>query len=177
MSEPPNLDQLAGGFNVDPLEGLLFGPLRESFGVNAEQWKRLTEVVTLHMALDRLLFLRVTLELTMVAGERANVPRITRRVTKMRFAVRLELAQDAGWISEELANDLAAVNGLRNRFLHFDARRGLDEAPELASPGAFREFTKRGVRAWSGLAAHLMPLVQRAAEEPGPEHPPTPPAG
>lgn len=42
-----------------------------------ERWKRLTEVVTLHMALDRFLFLRVTVGLTVVAGDRANVERIT----------------------------------------------------------------------------------------------------
>jgi len=161
------LENLAGGFNVDPLEGLLWGPLRESFGLAPEQWKRLTEVVTLHMALDRFLFLRVTLGLTMLAGDRANVQRITRRVNKMRFAARLDLAQDAGWISEDLADDIAVVNGLRNRLLHFDVKRGVDEAPELASPEAFRAFTQRGARAWAGLAAYLMPVVQRAAEEPG----------
>ena len=166
MSEPASLGALAGGFNVDPLEGLLWGPLRESFGLTAEQWKRLTEVVTLHMAVDRLLFLRVTLGLTMVAGERANTQRITSRVSRMRFGARLELAQDAGWISEELADDIAAVNGLRNRLLHFDIKRGVDEASELASAEAFRAFTQRGVGAWSGLAAYLMPVIQRAAEGP-----------
>jgi len=166
MSEPPSsLSALAGGFNVDPLEGVLWGPLRESFGLTTEQWKRLTEVVTLHMALDRFLFLRVTLGLTMAAGDRANVPRITGRVNKMRFGARLDLAQDAGWISEELAEDIAAVNGLRNRLLHFDIKRGVDEAPELASPEAFGELTKRGVRAWSGLAAYLR-LVQGAVPDP-----------
>ena len=55
MSEPTGLSPLTGGFNVDPLEDLLWGPFRESFGLTAEQWKRLTVVVTLHMALDRFL--------------------------------------------------------------------------------------------------------------------------
>ena len=165
MSEPTGLSPLTGGFNVDPLEDLLWGPFRESFGLTAEQWKRLTVVVTLHMALDRFLFLRVALGLTMAAGDRANVPRITARVNGMRFGARLDLAQDAGWISEELAEDIAVVNDLRNRLLHFDVKRGLDEAPELASPEAFGELTKRGVRAWSGLAAYLR-LAQRAAPDP-----------
>ena len=44
-----------GRLNVDPLEDLLWGPFREWFGLTAEQWKRLTVVVTLHMALDRFL--------------------------------------------------------------------------------------------------------------------------
>lgn len=167
MSEPPSLlSALAGGLDVDPMQGLLWGPLRDSFGLSPEQWKRLTEVVTLHMALDRFLFLRVTLGLTVVAGDRANVQRITRRVNKMRFGARLDLAQDAGWISEELTDDIAAVNGLRNRLLHFDVKRGVDEVPELASAEAFGEFTKRGMRAWTGLAAYLMPLVQLAAADP-----------
>jgi hypothetical protein len=39
----------------DPLERG-WQPLRESFGLTAEQWKRLTHVVTLHMALDGYLF-------------------------------------------------------------------------------------------------------------------------
>ena len=173
MTDTPSLSGLTGGFNVDPLEGMLWRPLRESFGLTPEQWKRLTEVVTLHMALDRFLFLRVILGLSVVAGNRANVQRITRRVNKMRFAARLDLAQDAGWISEELADDIAAVNGLRNRLLHFDVKGGLDEAPEIASHEAFRAFTQRGVRAWTGLAAHLMPLVHRAAEEPGGDPPAT----
>jgi hypothetical protein len=145
MSEPPSLAALAG-FSDDPLEGMLWGPLRDSFGLTSEQWKRLTEVVTLHMALDRLLFLRVTLGLTVVAGDRANVERITRRTSRMRFAARLELGQDAGWISDELADDLSTVNGLRNRLLHYDVKRGVEEAPEIATPEAFRAFSQRGVR-------------------------------
>jgi hypothetical protein len=164
-SEPSGLSALAGGFTVDPLESLLWGPLRESFGLPAAQWKRLTEVVTLHMVLDALLFLRVTLGLTVVAGPRANVERITGRVNRMRFGARLDLAQDAGWISEELAEDIAAVNGLRNRLLHFDIKRG--DAPELASPEAFDAFTKRGVRAWAALRASVQPPIQgRVAQDP-----------
>jgi hypothetical protein len=135
---------------VDPMEDRLWGPMRESFGLTLEQWQRLTKVVTLHMALDSLLFMRVALGLTVVAGGRANTQRINRRVNKMRFVTRLELAQDAGWISEELAEDIAAVNALRNRLLHFDFKRGADEAPEIASGEAFRAFTTRGLRAWLG---------------------------
>src|SRR5512144_3388843 len=41
---PLGLPLLAG----DPLEALLWGPLRVSFGLTPEQWRRLTEVVTLH---------------------------------------------------------------------------------------------------------------------------------
>jgi hypothetical protein len=92
----------------------------------------------------------------------------------MRLAARLELAQDAGWISEELADDIAAVNSLRNRLLHFDVKRGVDEAPEIASSEAFLDFTKRGVRAWTGLAAYLMPVVEPAAGEYGDDQPPPP---
>lgn len=125
------------------------------------------EVVTLHMALDRLLFARVILGLTVLAGARANVPRITRRVSKMRFAARLDLAQDAGWISEELADDVAAVNGLRNRLLHYDVKRGVEAAPEIASPEAFGAFTERAIHAWSGLADDLMPLFEQAQGRPG----------
>jgi hypothetical protein len=153
------------GRSDDPLEALLWGPLRESFGLTAEPWRRLTEVVTLHMALDRMLFLRVTLGLTVVAGARANVARISHRVSTMRFAARLHLAQDAGWISEEVAADAAAVNGLRNRLLHYDLKGGVEPPPEIASPEAFRTFTERAVRAWRGLAADVMPLVKRAAQE------------
>jgi hypothetical protein len=80
MSEPTGLSALTGGFNVDPLEDLLWGPFRESFGLTAEQWKRLTVVVTLHMALDRFLFLRVTLGLTMVAGDRRRGLEVLRSV-------------------------------------------------------------------------------------------------
>jgi len=115
MTSPENL---AGGFNVDPLEGMLWGPLRSSFGLTPEQWKRLTEVVTLQMALDRFLFLKVLLGLTMAAGDRANVPKITARVNQMRLRARLELAEAAGWIPEDLANDIAAVNTVRNKLLH-----------------------------------------------------------
>lgn len=71
-----------------------------------------------------------------------------------------------GWISEELVDDVAAVNGLRNRLLHYDVRLGVEAAPEIASPEAFRAFTQRGLRAWSGLAADLMPLIERAAQDP-----------
>jgi hypothetical protein len=164
MHEPPSLSALADGFNVDPLEGLLWGPMRETFGLAADPWKRLTEVVTLHMALDRFLFLRVTVGLTAVAGERANVDRITRRVSKVRFGARLDLAQDTGWIGEDLAADIAAVNTLRNRLLHFDVQRGLDSVPEIASAEAFRKFTDRGMRAWRGLAEQLMLLIKHIAE-------------
>jgi hypothetical protein len=171
MTDQIGLSDLAG-FGRDPLGDLLWGPLRASFGLTPEQWQRLTEVVTLHMALDRFLFLRVTVGLTVLGGERANVARITRRVSRMRFTARLELAQDAGWISEELADDVAAVNGLRNRLLHYDVSRGVE--PEIASPEAFRAFTQRGVRAWSGLAAYLMPLIEQAAQARSDPRPPSP---
>jgi hypothetical protein len=171
MDSRPSLSALAGFPN--PLQDLLWGPLRESFGLTAEQWQRLTEVVTLHMALDRFLFLRVTLGLTVVAGDRANVARITQRVSKMRFAARLELAQDARWISDEVAEDIAAVNAVRNRLLHYDVKRGIDAAPEVASPEAFRAFAQRAVRAWQCLADYLMPLIERAAEEPEGDPSPT----
>jgi hypothetical protein len=133
MDSRPSLSALAGFPN--PLQDLLWGPLRESFGLTAEQWQRLTEVVTLHMALDRFLFLRVTLGLTVVAGDRANV--------------------------------------VRNRLLHYDVKRGIDAAPEIASPEAFRAFAQRAVRAWQCLADYLMPLIERAAEEPEGDPSPT----
>ena len=165
MSDPPLSLALLAGFGEDPLEALLWGQLRESFRLTPEQWKRLTEVVTLHIALDRLLFLRVTVGLTMVAKKRANAERITRHVNAMRFAVRLELAHDAGWLTDEQADDIAAVNSLRNRLLHFDVKRLPDEAPEIATAEAFRAFTQRGMRAWKGLATYLLPLIEHLDDD------------
>jgi hypothetical protein len=66
------------------------------------------------------------------------------------------------------------VNGLRNRLLHYDVKRGIEEAPEIATLEAFRAFTQRGVRAWSGLTGYLMPLIQRATEDPDGDPPTTP---
>jgi hypothetical protein len=170
MGETPTLSLLAAS-GGDPQEGPLWTGLRQSFGLTPEQWRRLTQVVTLHMALDRLLFLRVCVGLAVVAGRKANADRITRRVSKMRFLARLELAQDAGWVEDELAADVIAVNALRNRLLHFDSKRVDTEAPEIVSADAFDKFTERGMRAWKGLVAQLQPLIDHFGNRPPP--PPT----
>lgn len=112
----------------------------------------------------RLLTLRVAVGLTMAAGADANVKRIIRPAGKMKFAARLDRAQHAGLISDEHTADIDLVNHLRNRLLHFDIQRGIADVREIASPEAFGEFTKRGMRAWEGFSPFLMPLFQAAAE-------------
>ncbi len=157
MTSPENP---TGGFDFDPLEGMLWGPLRESFGLTLEQWKRLTQVVTLHLALDAYLYMLLLTRLMppITPGEGLKpFNRLNDYLAGQQFGARLRLAKAAGWIDEDLARDIHEVNALRNKLVHYQNRELVTHAPEIATAEAFQSFLTRGIRAYLGLVKILHP--------------------
>src|SRR5713226_5271458 len=114
MTENTGLRALAGG-DEDPLDTVIWRPLREALDFKPEQWTSFTQLVTLHMLLDRLLILKVIYGIATGkgGGERvADVSRIEKRVARLSFDHRLQIAEAAGWIAPDVAVDVAKVNGL-----------------------------------------------------------------
>ena len=166
VSEPapdaPDLDP-----NDAKIDELFWTPLRFTLDLDPAQWTNLTRVVGLHVVLDRLLTLTILNRLGAGETVRGLVATTPGAVAGMKFERRLKVVEEAEWVAAEAVADLREVNRVRNRLLHFDPRRKLfEEVPEIRTAATFREFTRRGHLAFMGLAGPLMPLLERAAEEP-----------
>jgi hypothetical protein len=152
----------AGGFDVNPfIEGTQWDPLRAVFGLAPDQWERLTQVVTLHLTLDAYLLVILTrrLRAPLKPGEdHTAANRLHKYLGRLTFAARLDLAKAAGWIDEDVASDLQAVNTLRNNLLHFKSSEDVGtRAPEIATAEAFQVFLRRGLRAYRSVGKIVHP--------------------
>jgi len=167
MTDDVGLPQLSGR-DEDPLEAVILRPLREVLDINPEQWTSLTQLITLHMLLDRLVTLKVIYGVSTGKGggkRIANVSRIEKRVARLSFDHRLQIAEAAGWIAPDVAADVAAVNSLRNKLLHFHpGRHSFEDIPEIASAEAFFDVVaRRGLLAFNALREELGPLFNPPA--------------
>lgn len=170
MGENPQSQQ--GGMNVNPYDALLWRPWRKGIGLNEGQWANLTNLVGMHMVLDRLLSIRILSALCSLGKvEKGGIGRLATVVADMTFGRRLDLARESGLLTAEAAEDLKEVNRVRNSLMHFKPKmKGrLGDVPEINSDEALKALTQRGLRAFEALMKgdplHLFEDAAKADEE------------
>jgi hypothetical protein len=148
-------DHLTEAANMALLERL-----RESFRITPVQWRRLTDIVLLHLALDSLLFALLSAHLLRrpKPGEgMGGVNRLKKYLSKMTFDARLQLAKVAGWLPMELAGDFSEVNKVRRKLVHYQNKELSLHAPEISSAKRFNSLMRKGIRAHDAVVKILMP--------------------
>ncbi len=171
MSEPvpPPLGRLAG-LTGDPLEDFMFKPMREAMHLTPVQWTNFTNLVVLHLMLDRMLSLRIGLGLCsgpgLATAKAGTVDKILDAVAQLTFDRRIGIAESAGWATPDVAGHLREVNRVRNRLLHFNPNHtGFDHVPEIATVEAFKILAARGHAALDGiLDGEIRALFEQAAK-------------
>ena len=157
-----------GGMNVNPYDTLVMRPWREAIGLDEGQWANLTNLVALHMVLDRMLTLRLLTALcTLGTVPQGGVEKLAAIVAEMAFGRRLALATECGILSEESAADLSEVNRARNTALHFKPRlkEGFKGIAEIDSTESLNALFRRATRVFRVLTKELLPLFEAAAED------------
>jgi hypothetical protein len=150
-------DHLTEAANMALLERL-----RDSFRITPVHWRRITDIVLLHLALDSLLFALLAANMLKAPkpGEGMGaVDRLTEYLSKMSFETRLNLAKAAGWlpVDGQLIAQLNAVNKVRVKLVHYQNKELSLHAPEIASAKQFNGLMKRGLLAHDALVKILMP--------------------
>ncbi len=86
-----------------------------AIGLTEEQWGNLTNLVALHMVLDRLLSLRLLVMLYSTGWvEQGAVDELLSIVAEIPFGRRIEMAKAAGLLPADVLADLKEVNRVRN---------------------------------------------------------------
>ncbi len=99
-SESPGPQQ--GGMNVNPYDSLLRWPWRESIELDEGQWVNLTNLVGMHMVLDRLLALRILV--AQCATGQVKQGRVENQMSILAdtsFGRRIKMAKESGLLSGE----------------------------------------------------------------------------
>jgi len=155
------------GMNVN-YDALLWRPWREGIGLDEAQWANLTNLIGMHMVLDRLLSMRILLGLCSIGKvEKGGVERLATVVAEISFGRRLELAKESGLLTADAAGDLSEVNRVRNRLMHFrpKLKDAFESVPEINSDEALRALARRGLQAFQALMKDdLLRLFEDAAK-------------
>jgi len=93
---------MAAGDQINELVNIaLMERMRESVRITPVQWRRLTDIVLLHLALDSLLFAILAANMLKAPepGEGMGaVDRLTEYLSKLSFEARLAVATAAAWL-------------------------------------------------------------------------------
>ena len=150
---------------ANPDDDLLWRPLREAIGLTEEQWGNLTNLVALHMVLDRLLSLRILVMMYSTGWvEQGAVDELLSIVAEIPFGRRIEMARAADLLPADTIADLKEVNRARNSLLHFKPKFKEDfkEVAEINSMEALRRLAQHGLRGFDALMKELLPLFEAA---------------
>jgi hypothetical protein len=140
------------GMNGNPYDALFWRPLRELMGLDQERWDNLTNLVSLHMVLDRLLSLRIFAALFSQSKVSPDgIDKLFSSVASISFERRLEIGTLCGCIHPDIATHLREVNRVRNATLHFNIAKDFGEITEITSAVAFDRLVKRGLTAFTAL--------------------------
>lgn len=119
---------------------------------------RFTSVLTVHLLLDRALTELLARRL-LDSGRLQDLEDIEVAVSRVNFDHRIKMAKAARLISDSCAEDMKAVNKVRNKFAHFqhnesEKRAGL--LPEISSSEDFEKYMQSGDRALSELNSRMI---------------------
>jgi hypothetical protein len=104
----------------------------------------------MHLLLDRMLTAALTLR---IVGLAPSFSKTEAAMADLSMEKRINLAKVLGAISDSCADDIKAVNKVRNKFAHYHPNHGrqLNNLPELSSEDAFERCAKRATRALEGV--------------------------
>ena len=118
-------------------------PLLEHLGLTDEDIiDRLVRLLVTHLLLDRALTAGLTTRLVDPRSQ-SSFASVEAMVGKIEMAKRIGLAKASKIISDSCAENIYAVNDVRNNIVHYQRGKGwrLDAVKELASDEAFDECT------------------------------------
>ena len=114
-----------------------------------EKAERLLRLLVMHLVLDRTVTARVALNLSKSSSSFSTIEAAVARVPMEK---RIDLARAIGAISDSCADDMKAVNQVRNKCAHYNPHIGkLTRVPEVSSEAVFEICATRAMRSIRSL--------------------------
>jgi hypothetical protein len=137
---------------------------RSALHLNSEEAAvRLTSMLALHLLLDSALEAILSVRLLGPGELKGKLEPVSEAMGRVNFSHRIDIAKAAGLISDSCAEDIKAVNSVRNKFAHAPSKKsrkgGMGVVREISSPKDFDRCMAKGERAFDEIRTSINRLL------------------